>query len=314
MRSGPPDRSEMTFELEPLTPADQKENSLDMRVVDVVVRGPMEKEHWVRPKNYERFFTRDAPENPAARRSYARQVLGDFAAKAFRRPVDGKTTDRLAALAEDVYSQPGKTFEAGISHAMVAVLASPRFLFLLEKPELAPPSAATAEVDEYSLASRLSYFLWSTMPDDELISLARHGQLRENLDAQVKRMLADPRSDKLVENFTGQWLQTRDVDGVSIDARTVLARDSGQERELREQQAAFRARFAQNAANKRAVTNRRRADSQIALISGLTNRAGANQSRHAKHQRAETPPVRATTSSRAPKLRAGCRNQRRHAP
>jgi hypothetical protein len=257
-----PGRQCMTFELEPLTPEDQKLNSLDLRIVDVVVRGPMEKEHWVHPKNYERFFTRDAPEKPAARRACARELLGNFATKAFRRPVDAKTADRLAALAEDVYSQPGKTFETGVAHAMVAVLASPRFLFLLEKADGAASDALTANVDEYSLASRLSYFFWSTMPDEELLALVRRGELRKNLPAQVKRMLADPRSEKLIQNFTGQWLQTRDVDGASIDARTVLARDSGQERQMREQQAAFRSQFEQKA-NHPASTNQ--------PVLGLTN-------------------------------------------
>ena len=251
-QSGP---QHLTFELEPLTPEDQKLNPLDMRLIDVVVRGPMEKEHWAHPANYDRFFSHDAPAKPAARRAYARELLGNFASKAFRRPVDAKTEDRLAAMAEDVYSQPGKTFEAGVAHAMVAVLASPRFLFLLEKADGTRPAAATASVDEYSLASRLSYFLWSTMPDDELITLASRGQLRKNLPSQVRRMLADARSEKLVQNFTGQWLQTRDVEGVSIDARTVLARDSGQERELRERQAALRALFEKSATNKSASTN-----------------------------------------------------------
>jgi hypothetical protein len=245
----------MTFELEPLTQEDQKLNPLDMRIVDVFVRGPMEKEHWTHPTNYARFFPHDAPAKAAARRAYALELLGNFASKAFRRPVDAKTKESLAAMAEDVYSQPGKTFEAGVAHAMVAVLASPRFLFRLEKAEGAETSAATANVDEYSLASRLSYFLWSTMPDDELLALASRGELRRNLAAQVKRMLADERSEKLVQNFTGQWLQTRDVEGVSIDARTVLARDSGQERQLRERQAALRALFDQNSNNKPASTN-----------------------------------------------------------
>jgi hypothetical protein len=262
---------QMTLELEPLTPVDKKENSLEMRVVDVVVRGPMEKEHWTHPKNYERFFTREAPENPGARRSYAREVLDNFAFKAFRRPVDARTIDRLASMAEDIYSQPGKTFEAGIAHAMVAVLASPRFLFQLEKPENAAPSAAIANVDEYSLASRLSYFLWSTMPDEELLTLARHGRLRDNLPAQVKRMLADSRSDNMVDNFTGQWLQTRDVEGVSIDARAVLARDDGKERELREQQAALRARFDKSAAGKPAITNKLSGGLTNLIAAGVTN-------------------------------------------
>jgi hypothetical protein len=258
--SGP---QRMILELEPLTPQDQKLNDLDLRVVDVVLRGPLEKEHWTHPKNYARFFPHDPPEKPAARRAYAQELLEKFATKAFRRPVDAKTVDRLVAMAQEVYTQPGKTFESGVAHAMVAVLASPRFLFRLEKPEGATPSAATAYVDEYSLASRLSYFLWSTMPDDELISLASRGQLRQNLSGQVKRMLADSRSEQMVRNFTGQWLQTRDVEGTSIDARTVLARDSGQERQMRERQAELRALFDESANKKNASTNQ--------LASGNTN-------------------------------------------
>jgi hypothetical protein len=242
-----PGEQRMTVELEPLTPEDQKLNSLEMRLVDVVVRGPMEKEHWTHPKNYERFFAHEAPDGPGPRRAYARDALEKFATKAFRRPVDARTVDRLTALAEDVYSQPGKSFEAGIAHAMVAVLASPRFLFLMEKPENVSSSVATANVDQYSLASRLSYFFWSTMPDKELLSLARRGELRKNLPAQARRMLADARSEKLIQNFTGQWLQTRDLEGISIDARTVLARDAGQERQMREEQAKFRAQFEKKA-------------------------------------------------------------------
>src|SRR5205807_199432 len=107
------------------------------------------------------------------------------------------------------------------AHAMVAVLASPRFLFRLEEPAKMVPKSRSPVitpplVDEYSLASRLSYFLWSTMPDDELFRLAAGGELRKNLPAQVKRMLADARAENLVQNFTGQWLQTRDVEGISV--------------------------------------------------------------------------------------------------
>ncbi len=272
----------MTAELEPLTPVDQKLNPLDMRIADIVVRGPMEKEYWKHPANYERFFTRDAPKNPAARRAYARELLGNFAFKAFRRPVDGRTEDRLAALAEDVYSQPGKTFEGGGGGGGGELLMRwwrcwrrRAFCSALRSPEAGVHSSHAANVDEYSLASRLSYFLWSTMPDEELLTLAGHGQLRDNLDAQVKRMLADSRSDNMVQNFTGQWLQTRDVDGVSIDARVVLARDSGQEKELRDQQAAFRAQFEKNSRKKTvAATNQPPSGLTNLMASALTNQIG----------------------------------------
>ena len=97
-----------------------------------------------------------------------------------------------------------------------------------------------AYVDEYSLASRLSYFLWSTMPDDELFELAQRRELRKNLSAQIKLMIDDPRSEALIKNFTGQWLQTRDVEGIDINARAVLARDSGEQRDFARRRQRFK--------------------------------------------------------------------------
>jgi hypothetical protein len=152
-------------------------------------------------------------------------VLAAFAKKAFRRPADERVLDRLVEICEASASQPGKTFFDGAKEAMVAILASPRFVFRVERPE---PGAtgATVPLDEYSLASRLSYFLWSTMPDDELTSLADHHQLRAHLDDQLKRMLQDPRSHELVSNFTGQWLELRDVEGININVFRVLRQDN----------------------------------------------------------------------------------------
>jgi Protein of unknown function (DUF1588)/Protein of unknown function (DUF1592)/Protein of unknown function (DUF1587)/Protein of unknown function (DUF1585)/Protein of unknown function (DUF1595) len=222
----------LSFELEPLTPVAQQQYPLNMRLVEVTVRGPTAEEFHIRPNNFGRFFTRDAPVDPAARQAYAREVISNFARKAYRRPADDKTVDRLVELAESVYDQPGKTFESGIAYSMVAMLASPHFLFRIEESEPGATNGGYPLVDEYSLASRLSYFLWSSMPDDELFGLAQRGELRKNLNPQVQRMLADPRAEAFVDNFTGQWLQTRDVPGLSIDARVVLARDSGQEAEL----------------------------------------------------------------------------------
>ena len=236
---------QMTFALEPLTPVSKKISSLDMRFVSATIHGPSEEKYWNRPKNYERFFTREVPPTPAERQAYAREILSAFTRKAFRRPVDDQTIQKLVTVAEKVYAQPSKSFEAGIAHAIVAVLASPRFLFRVEESDPVPAGAAFANVDEYSLASRLSYFLWSTMPDEELYQLAARGQLRRNLDAQVKRMMNDPRSDAMIQNFTGQWLQARDIEGITIDARAVFARDNGTERQTRQAQEEFRARLAQ---------------------------------------------------------------------
>jgi hypothetical protein len=178
-------------------------------------------------RNYERFFLKQPPADADGRRQHARAALGKFAGKAFRRPVDDKTLDRLTALAESIYTQPGKTFEAGVSQAMVAILASPRFLFREEAVEPTGSKKSHPLIDEYALASRLSYFLWSTMPDDELFRLAGEGSLRKNLSAQLTRMLGDRRSEAFVRNFVGQWLQARDIENVPIEARVILARDEG---------------------------------------------------------------------------------------
>ncbi len=239
-RAWQPGEHTLTFEIEPLTPDAKQVRSLTMRIDDVTVRGPLETKHWVKPKNHERFFPKEAPKNMAARRQYAKELLGPFAFKAYRRPVDARTVDRLVELAESIYGKPGKTFEEGIGQAMVAVLASPRFLFREEALEPAGSGETYALVDEYALATRLAYFFWSSTPDDELLRLAGQKQLRKNLAAQTERLLADRRSDALTKNFTGQWLQTRDIDGISIDARQVLSREAMPDPDFERKRARFR--------------------------------------------------------------------------
>lgn len=210
---------------EPVTATRQQSvpgaTSVTVRVASVQVKGPLKPEHWITPEGYARFFPRGpAPTDAAARDAYARELLGDFAARAYRRPVDSAYVARLVGIARDTYGKPGQTFEEGVGRAIMAVLASPRFLFRVEAP--AEGTEAFAQADEYSLASRLSYFLWSSMPDAELVRLAEKGELRRELPAQVKRMMADPKVQALVKNFTGQWLQVRDVESVPINARAVL--------------------------------------------------------------------------------------------
>jgi hypothetical protein len=165
-----------------------------------------------------RFFPRaSAPDVVARRDDYAREILTAFATRAYRRPLDTTTVDRLVAIAHAGYTTPGQTFEAGIRRAMVAVLASPRFLFRIEDAAPRSDGQRFPLIDEYALASRLSYFLWSTMPDAELISLAERGQLRANLKSQVERMVNDPRSKALANDFAGQWLRARDVENMEIE-------------------------------------------------------------------------------------------------
>jgi hypothetical protein len=230
---------ELTFEIEPLTPNETQVRSLSIRIQSVTVRGPMDERYWVVPPRYTQFFPGEVPADPTARRSYARDLLCRFASKACRRPVDDVTSDRLAALAETANSQPGATFESGVAQAMTAVLTSPRFLFRVEQAE---PSALGRHplVDEYDLASRLSYFLWSSMPDDELFRLAGEHTLRANLPAQVERMLADPRSAEWIRHFVGQWLQARDIETVLINAPVVIAREQVPDRDAERRRERFR--------------------------------------------------------------------------
>jgi hypothetical protein len=218
----------LILDLSPMTPPEPKRTRIDFRVVSAHLVGPLDPKFGTRPANYGRFFFRDEPP-PAepARREYARDVLRRFASKAFRRPVDDPTANRLAAIAAGVYSQPGQSFEQGVARAMVAVLASPRFVFRVE--ETLPAATGSAEafplLDEYSLASRLSYFFWSTLPDEELFHLAEKQELRKNLRRQVSRLSEDGRFDAVTRNFLGQWLEVRDVEGISINPRAVLRRE-----------------------------------------------------------------------------------------
>ncbi len=222
----------LTLEVHPLTPVEKKQNSLELRLREVVVVSPLVASQGARPKNFDRFFWKDPPQTAKERRAYAREVLARFATKAYRRPVEEKTVDKLVAIAEGIYSTPGKRFEDGIAEAMIPLLASPRFLFRVEQTDAPGPQQKYPVLDEYALASRLSYFLWSTMPDDELSGLAGRHELRKNLEHQVHRMVADHRAQALIDNFVGQWLQVRDIDGININERVVLARDRGEEKEL----------------------------------------------------------------------------------
>lgn len=216
---------EFLVEITPLEPAVEQIRDLRVRLNNVTVRGPMAEEYWVPPSNYTDFFPRPVPGEAKGRRAYAAELMQGFADRAFRRPVDSYTIDRLVDVVENVAALPDSSFEAGVAQAMVAVLASPRFLFREEEAEPLRTGERFPLVDEYALASRLSYFFWSTMPDKELFGLAKAGLLRDNLSVQVKRMLDHPKSAQFVENFTGQWLQARDIEAVQISESSVFLRE-----------------------------------------------------------------------------------------
>jgi len=155
----------------------------------------------------------------------AQEIIERFAARAFRRPL---TPGEVARLVKFVHlaEQSGESFERGIQLAVQAVLVSPQFLFRVEIAPRRPsndkrPLPPTYLINEFELASRLSYFLYSSLPDDELWQLAVKNQLRQgnNLEIQVRRMLKDPKATALVENFADQWLQIRNLKTISPDRK-----------------------------------------------------------------------------------------------
>ncbi len=149
----------------------------------------------------------------------ARMIITNFASRAFRRPLSAAEVERFMFIYRTA-GQKGGNFEQSVQTALTAILVSPHFLFRGElQPEPDNPKSAYP-VNEWALASRMSYFLWSTMPDGELFGHAQAGTLRKNLDAQVVRMLKDKRSSAIIDNFVGQWLQTRNLLAIQPDPKT----------------------------------------------------------------------------------------------
>jgi hypothetical protein len=150
----------------------------------------------------------------------ARNILSGLMRRAYRRPVTSEDLQVLMGFYEEGRKSAG--FEAGIEMALRAILASPEFLFRIEQDPPGLPSGSPYRISSLELASRLSLFVWSSIPDDELLKLAIEGTLQEPavLEKQVIRMLADPRADALAAHFAGQWLQLRRLAGVTPDPRT----------------------------------------------------------------------------------------------
>jgi hypothetical protein len=179
-------------------------------VQDLELEGPLDPY----PPSHKRILA-SAPSRPPRER--AREVLTRFASRAYRRPATGDEVDRLLRFVDDATSHD-RPWEAGVQLALQAVLVSPKFLFRLELDDVRSGTTARP-LDEYQLASRLSYFLWASMPDDELFELAARRALKDNLEAQVRRMLKDPRARSLVEDFAIQWLQLRRLATFAPDGR-----------------------------------------------------------------------------------------------
>jgi hypothetical protein len=159
------------------------------------------------------FSCRPPPGDAAAAERCAHEILGSLARRAFRRPV---TSDDIEPLAAFYREGSGAGFDAGIQLALKRLLVSPEFLFRIEREPAGVDPGAVYPVSDMTLASRLSFFLWSSIPDDELLATAERGELRDSavLERQVRRMLADARSEAFIASFAGQWLYLRNLDAV----------------------------------------------------------------------------------------------------
>lgn len=157
-------------------------------------------------------------ESLATNKDAVRQWVGRLGMKCFRKPMEVAEQDKLCALVDAVMKDGASPTEA-ISLVAEALLCSPKFLFIGGADGVGQEENGSVAVDEFTLASRLSYFLWSSTPDDELLKQAREGTLRKNLDAQVRRLINDWKAQSMAENFAGQWLQLRDVELVQPNPR-----------------------------------------------------------------------------------------------
>lgn len=216
--------------LESLEPSDYRNDNRNIYPNKILIAGP--------------YVAEDAPEvdkpvlicDPDTGPACIDQILSSLVYRAFRRPVSDAEIDQYRQIYDEAAAldfSPRQSLQFAIS----AVLVSPHFLF---RQEADPEPGSYALLSDYEIASRLSYFLWNSMPDDELLALAERGGLNDEtaIRDQVERMLDDPKAAALAENFTGQWLETRSLAAVSRDRERYpewnaeLARSMAKETEL----------------------------------------------------------------------------------
>jgi hypothetical protein len=182
------------------------------RIETTVIEGPHDPTGISDTPTRERLFV-CKPSSPAEEPACAEKIVSTLEHRAFRRPITSQDT----APALQFYAkarEDGGDFDTGIRAAVARTLVSPWFLFRVESDSADVPAGSNHAITDLELASRLSFFLWSSIPDDELLGLAEQGRLKDPsvLKAQVDRMLADTRSDALVDNFVGQWLHLRNLE------------------------------------------------------------------------------------------------------
>ncbi len=188
-------------------------------------------EQWP-PKSHRGIFIESV--NAGDTREYAEEVIGAFASRAFRRPVTAAELSTFVSVWQQSFAG-SSDFTSSIKDALLVVLTSPQFLFLIENSRSPKPES----LDAHELASKLSYFLWNAAPDDRLLERAAAGSLREALDDEMQRMLKDPRSWQFLREFTGQWLSLEKLDVLEVNRKQFprLTRDT--KTQLREEPARF---------------------------------------------------------------------------
>jgi hypothetical protein len=207
--------SESDEPLQPFTRDLDLQNMNGIPLIDhVQITGPFEAKGPGDTPSRRRIFvchpTQASDETPCAK-----QILSAISRRAYRGPIADKDLETLLSFYQ--MGRNRSTFEYGIENALRLVLASPKFIFRYQPDPAGASPTGVYRMNDLELASRLSFFLWSSIPDDELLDLATQGKLKDPavLEQQVKRMLADPRADALVSNFAGQWLFLRNVQSVS---------------------------------------------------------------------------------------------------
>jgi len=209
--------------LEPVSAAETYHYAGDrdapMAVWAVEIEGPFDVESrkiGLETPSQERIFT-CVPQTEALEIACAEQILRSIARRAFRRPITD--VDATSLMAFYNVGRVNGSFESGIEFALRAILVDPEFLFRVEADPVAMAPGKPYQISDLELASRLSFFLWSSIPDDELLDLAERNELRQDgvLAAQVERMLNDQKSAALVDNFAGQWLFLRNMRSVKPD-------------------------------------------------------------------------------------------------
>jgi hypothetical protein len=210
--------------LQPLDPAGGGFGGFGERATGLQITGPFDATGVSdTPSRHKIFLCHPADES--AELPCARRIIANLERVAYRRPVtDADVAPPLRFFQE---GRQDASFDAGIENALVAILSSPKFLYRVERVPQNLPPGASFRISDLELASRLSFFLWSEGPDDELLDLAIANQLHEPqvLAMQVKRMLADPRANALVTNFAFQWLKVDDMDRINPDQAAYPAFD-----------------------------------------------------------------------------------------